>query len=194
MTNALVQKLRFEPATHDRWSDIELLFGSRGACGGCWCMTWRIPRKQFVAQRGEQNRSMLRDIVTEGREPGILAYHDERPIGWCAIAPREVYVSLARSRILAPVDDSPVWSVSCLFVTKPYRRKGVSVALLRASVRFARRHGAKIVEGYPQDLGKGVLPDAFVWTGIRGAFDQAGFQEVARRSPKRPIMRNSTGK
>lgn len=157
-------------------------------------MTWRVPRKQFVAQRGEQNRTMLLGIVREGCEPGILAYHDGRPIGWCAIAPRQVYVSLARSRVLAPIDDSPVWSVSCLFVIKPYRRKGVSVALIRAAVKFAGRRGAKIVEAYPQDLSNGVLPDAFVWTGIGSAFHRAGFREVARRSPKRPIMRKLTGK
>lgn len=152
-------------------------------------MCWRLPRAQFHRQKGAGNRAALRHIICTGMEPGILAYARGEPVGWCALAPRQNYPALGRSRALAPLDAKPVWSVSCLFVTKRYRKQGVSVALLKAAVRFARARGAKIVEGYPHDLGGAKLPDAFVWTGILPAFVKAGFQEAARRSPKRPIMR-----
>lgn len=182
-------ELTFQPATPDRWSDLEGLFGERGACGGCWCMFWRLPRKQFDAGKGSANRRALKTIVRSGAEPGVLAYRGDEPIGWCAIAPREEYVALERSRILQPVDDRPVWSISCLFIKKPYRRQGVSSKLLRAAVDFAANHGAKIVEGYPVEPGSQKLPDPFLWHGIPSAFLKAGFKEVLRRSKSRPIMR-----
>jgi GNAT superfamily N-acetyltransferase len=179
----------FHPLTADRWGDLERLFGERGACGGCWCMFWRRPRRVFAAQKGAGNRRAFRRLVASGPPPGILAYVGSDPAGWCALAPREAYSSLARSRVLAPVDDRPVWSVTCFFVARPHRRSGLSVSLLRAAVDHARRRGARIVEGYPVEPKKGAMPDAFAWTGLASAFRAAGFHEALRRSASRPIMR-----
>jgi GNAT superfamily N-acetyltransferase len=185
------KKFEFLPATLERWNDLEELFGDNGACGGCWCMSWRIPRAEFNRNKGEGNRSALRERVETGPPPGVLAYADGRPVGWCAVAPREAYPALDRSRLFQPVDAQPVWSISCLFVTKSYRRQGLSGRLIEAATRLAGRHGATIVEGYPQ-AGKKRLPDVFVWTGLEQSFVRAGFTEVARRSPNRPILRRQT--
>jgi GNAT superfamily N-acetyltransferase len=181
-------KFDFSPATADRWVDLEALFGSRGACGGCWCMSWRLPRAEFNANKGEGNRLALLELVKAGPPPGLLAYADSKPIGWCAVAPRTAYPALERSRVLRPVDNQPVWSISCIFVVKGYRRQGLSTRLIQAAVEFAKSQGARIVEGYPQTI-EGSLPDAFVWTGLESSFLKAGFIETARRSPKRPILR-----
>lgn len=182
-------ELIFHPCTPARWPDLEELFGERGACGGCWCMFWLLPRKEFDAGKGSGNKRALKKLVSAGREPGILAYIDKEPVGWCALAPREVYVALERSRILKPVDDKSVWSISCLFIKKPYRRKRISVQLLRAAVEFAAKRGAKIVEGYPVEPSMENMPAPFLWHGIPSAFKAAGFEEVLRRSKSRPIMR-----
>jgi len=99
-------------------------------------MFWRVPRKQYEANKGGKNKRAFQKIVTNDEKPGIIAYLGNEPVGWCAVAPRDVYLGLERSRILKPVDDKPVWSVSCLFVRKDYRRKGVSSVLLRAAVEF----------------------------------------------------------
>lgn len=184
-----LSKLRFEPLTPERWSDLETLFGAKGACGGCWCMTWRLTRSEFARGKGESNKRAFKKVVISGEAPGVLAYSGDEPIGWCAIAPRESYPGLTRSRILSPVDQQPVWSVSCFFVAKPFRGRGVTEQLLRSAVKYARSRGARVVEGYPQDLGTGKLPAPFVWTGLLPSFTKAGFKEAARRSPKRPIMR-----
>jgi GNAT superfamily N-acetyltransferase len=182
-------KLEFFPATADRWADLESLFGARGACGGCWCMTWRLPRAEFNRNKGDLNHKALHTLVRKGPAPGVLAYADGKPVGWCAIAPREAYPALERSRILQPVDDKQVWSISCLFIEKSHRRQGLSAKLIQAATKFAKSQGAKIVEGYPQVV-EGSLPAAFVWTGLEQSFINAGFVEVARRSPKRPILRS----
>lgn len=185
--------LVFRPLTAERFRDLEQLFGQRGACGGCWCMWWRLKRSEFERQKGEKNRKALKRIVESGEVPGLLAYADGQPVGWCSVAPREAFGALERSRVLKRVDDRPVWSVVCFFVAKPFRRRGVTVDVLRAAVEYAREHGARIVEGYPIEPKKSPAPDPFVWTGLPSAFRQAGFVEVARRSPTRPIMRFVTG-
>lgn len=182
-------QLRFEPADADHWQDLEELFGERGACGGCWCMFWRLPRREFEASKGTKNRQLLKRIVAKKRPPGVLAYAGDKVIGWCAVAPRSEYVALETSRILKPVDDEPVWSISCLFVRKDHRRKGISSKLLCAAVKFAEAHGAKIVEGYPTEPKNSKMADPFLWHGIASSFLAAGFKEVLRRSATRPIMR-----
>jgi GNAT superfamily N-acetyltransferase len=181
--------LQFYPLTLDRWKDLEDLFGKRGACGGCWCMWWRLTRSQFERQKGSRNKAALKKIVRSGQVPGILTYAQGKSIAWCSVGPRETYPALERSRILKRVDDKPVWSIVCLFVARPFRNKGVSVRMIKAAVNYAKKNGTKIVEGYPMEPKKGRWPDAFIWTGHVSAFRKAGFVEVHRSSPTRPIMR-----
>lgn len=181
--------LRFEPLTAGRWPDLEALFGAKGACGGCWCMAWRKARSDFERDKGNANRASLKALADAGEAPGILAYDGDVPIGWCAVAPREAYVVLERSRVLRRLDDAPVWSISCLFVARGRRNQGVSVALLRAAAAFAAARGATVVEGYPMEPKKGRMPDVFVWTGLLNAFLNAGFHEMPRWSANRPIVR-----
>lgn len=167
------------------------LFGARGACAGCWCMWWRLRRSEWTKNQGAGNKRKLQKLVAAGDEPGVIGYADGEPIAWCAVAPRAEYVALEKSRVLRPVDAQPVWSITCLFVDKRFRRKGVSAKMLAAAAKHARRHGARLVEGYPQAPKHGIMPDVFAFTGLASAFAKAGFEEVARRSPTRPIMRKS---
>jgi len=186
---ASMPALEFHPLTLERWKDLEALFGKQGACGGCWCMWWRLKRSQFEKQKGEENKRALKKIVDSGEIPGLLAYANNQPIAWCSVAPRETYPVLERSRRLKRIDDQPVWSVVCFFVAKPLRRKGVTVKLLRAVVEYVKEQGARIVEGYPVEPKKTRMPDAFAYTGLVSTFRKAGFVEVLRRSETRPIMR-----
>lgn len=179
--------LSFQPLTPARWKDLEDLFGAKGACGGCWCMFWRLTRADFTKGKGEGNRRAFKKVITKSA-PGILAYVDGQPAGWCAVAPRAEYPALQRSRVLASLDDQAVWSISCFFVARRFRRRGLALPLLQAAVDFVKRRGGTMVEGYPVDPASRTA-DAFVWTGLASTFKRAGFKECARRSPTRPIMR-----
>ena len=152
-------------------------------------MWWRRTSGDFSRGKGAGNRAALRRLVAKGPPPGLLAYVDGEPAGWCALAPREAYTRLERSRVLKSIDDRPVWSVPCFFVARPHRGAGVTVRLLRAAAAHARRQGARILEGYPTDTRDRRSPDVWVFTGLLPAFQKAGFREVARRSRTRPIMR-----
>jgi GNAT superfamily N-acetyltransferase len=180
--------LKILPLTSDRWDDFVQLFGKNGACAGYWCMWWRFPRANWIRNKGDGNKKAIQKLVKSGEVPGLLSYVEGEPVGWCAIAPRGDYPRLANSRILRPVDDQPVWSINCFFVAQPFRRRGVTVELLKAAVGFVRKRGGKILEGYPVESRK-QQADAFVYTGLASAFRKTGFKEVSRRSPTRPIMR-----
>lgn len=181
--------LATSPLTPERWPDFETVMGPKGGCGGCWCMLWRRRKADYDKSVGDGNREDIRAIVEGGEEPGLLAYENDRPVGWISLAPRERFVRLETSRVLKPVDDRPVWSVSCFLVAKDCRNRGVAEALLRGACTFARQRGASILEGYPIEPKTRPYPAAYAWTGFASVFRRASFEEVARRSDTRPIMR-----
>ena len=178
----------FSPLTSYNWNDFVELFGNKGACGGCWCMNWRLKAAEYNLTKGEGNKKAMKKLLKKS-SPGILAYAKDKAIGWCAVATRDEYIRLETSKILKPVDDKKVWSISCFFIAKQFRGKGLSVLLLKAAVDFAISKGASIVEEYPTESANGHMADVFVWTGIASTFQKAGFKEVVRRSKARPIMR-----
>lgn len=184
------KELSIKPIKRNLWTDFEELFGPNGACAGCWCMFWKLRGKAYDEAKGWETRQMHKSIVDAGVVTGLLAYWRGDVVGWIAVEPREAYPKLAHSRVLKPVDGKPVWSVTCFFVAKQARRQGITVELLRAAVDYVRQQGGKIVEGYPVETDADV-PAPFVYTGTASAFLQAGFKEVARRSPTRPIFRFS---
>jgi len=185
--------LEIFPLDINRWEDFETLFGERGACGGCWCMSWRLKRSVFENQKGDRNKRAMRKLVEQKEKVGLLAYIDNKPIGWCAVAPREVYLKLENSRILKRIDNEPVWSITCFFIAKPYRRKGISLELLKGVIKHVEANKVKIIEGYPVVPYNEKIPAAFAWTGFPSVFEKAGFVVAERRSKSKPIMRYYTG-
>lgn len=184
----MTTELSFKPLKRNLWTDFEELFGPNGACAGCWCMFWKLRGKAYEEVRGYETRQMHKSIVDSGVSTGLLAYLHGEVVGWIAVEPRESYPRLAHSRTLKPVDEQPVWSVTCFFIAKKFRRQGITVELLRAAVEYVRKQGGKIVEGYPVDAQTN-MPAPSIYTGTASAFQQAGFKEVARHTPTRPIFR-----
>jgi GNAT superfamily N-acetyltransferase len=184
----MTTELSFRPLNRNLWNDFEELFGLNGACAGCWCMFWKLRGKAYDEARGYTARQMHKTIVDKGNPTGLLAYLHGEVVGWVAVEPRSAYEKLAHSRTLKPLDDQPVWSVTCFYVAKSYRRQGIAVELLKAAIEHVKRQGGEIVEGYPVDTNKD-MPAPFIYTGTASAFQQAGFKEVARNTPTRPIFR-----
>jgi GNAT superfamily N-acetyltransferase len=151
-------------------------------------MWWRVSAAEFSEEAGAGLRRRFEAIVSEGREPGLLAYRHGQPVGWVAVAPREEFGRMQRSPTVKPVDDTPVWAVNCFYVDREHRRTGVARALLDAAVAFARQRGATAVEGIPTDTAGGRRQSSDVYTGTMAMFESAGFVEIARRGA-RPVVR-----
>jgi GNAT superfamily N-acetyltransferase len=179
--------LTIRPVTPDLWPALEHLFGNWGASNGCWCMYWRLGG----AYRGrrEQNKAALQRIVRRGPSPGLLAFSGDLPVGWCQLTPRDALPWLDRMRWFQRVDDLPVWSVSCFFVRRDYRRQGIMAQLIGAAVKTAKRAKAPGLEAYPIDT-SAANSSSNIFVGTAAPFARAGFKEVARRAPSRPIMRH----
>jgi GNAT superfamily N-acetyltransferase len=181
-------KFTVHPLTPDLWPALEDLFGKGGASNGCWCMYWRIGSGYYKRAR-EKNKMALRQIVKHGPPPGLLAFDGDRAVGWCQLTPREDLPWLAQARFFERVDDAPVWSLSCFYVRRGYRKQGVMSALIAAALQAAKRLRAPAVEAYPVDTAR---PESTsnLFTGTVSTFLRAGFKVVARRVPARPILRH----
>lgn len=178
-------ELKIRPLTPDLWPALEDLFGENGACNGCWCMNWRIGAAYHKRPR-ELNKAALHEIVKRGPPPGLLAFQGDLAVGWCQLTPRDALPWLNRAWRLRRVDDVPVWSISCFYIRKGYRKRGVTSALIAEALKAAKSAGAPALEAYPLDAG---LTNSSSWTGYASTFARAGFGIVGRHSPPRPIMR-----
>jgi GNAT superfamily N-acetyltransferase len=181
--------IEITPLTSERWSDFEELFGEHGAYGGCWCMWWRLSRREFEEKHGEKNRLEMKAIVESGEIPGILCYEDGKTVGWCSVAPRDHFPSLNRSPVLKRIDDTPVWSIVCFFVAAEHREKGLIQRLLRGAIDYVQSQGGKVIEAYPTIQKGDRLPPVSIFMGSPSMFEKAGFIECARPSKRKIIMR-----
>ncbi|MGH2573383.1 MAG: GNAT family N-acetyltransferase [Actinomycetota bacterium] len=183
-------KLEVHPLTRDRWKDLVELFNRPGGSivRGCWCMYYR--KTGWGAGPSERNKRALKSLVVSGTVPGLIGYEGGSAVGWISLGPREDYEKLRRSPVMKPVDDKPVWSIVCLYVEPRARGRGVSEALLKGAIEYARSRGATLLEPYPVDKSERSHSD-FMWFGAKRMYDRAGFKEVARRKETRPVMRKS---
>jgi GNAT superfamily N-acetyltransferase len=181
------------PLTPERWPDLEAVFNARGCsvARGCWCMFYRGSGRQVLpdgVSRREANKCALKALAASDPPAGLIGYRGKVPVGWVTLGPREDYRRLQRSPVARPVDDQPVWSIVCFVVPAPYRHQGVATALLAGAIRYARRRGVRLLEAYPVDK-PGRSHDDWLWHGAKSMYDHAGFHEVARRKPTRPVVR-----
>ena len=182
------------PASADRWADVERVMQTPGDPETCWCQVFRVPRDDWDARSTEQNRADLRALVAEGVRPGLVAYDDGEPIGWCSVAPLEQLVRIAAAPFIAAArpdgdDLAGRWVVSCFVVTEAARGAGLVEILLEAAVSFARAQGATAVEAIPLDVAAAteVTPD-HLFGGTLTAFEGAGFEPGGRVGPDRVLV------
>jgi GNAT superfamily N-acetyltransferase len=188
-----------QPLTPDRIADLATLFDQGGDPKWCWCAYFRVRGRDWTNSTAAENREVLATAAAEGEggdhAPGLVAYADGAVVGWVSVGPREDYERLAFSKVLAPLDDVPVWSIVCFVVGRRSRGQGVAAQLLAAAIDYARDHGATTLEAYPLDVPEGSrIPSANAYHGTLAMFEKAGFTVVERRqwnasSPVRPIVR-----
>ncbi len=185
--------LTVRPLRQDDWPVIETLFGQKGACGGCWCMLWRLPRggKLWEENKGAKNKRAFKKLVTTSRVHGCLAFSGREPVGWCCVGPRGDFPRLERTKALQTQWGERTWSLTCFYVRAGWRHRGVATALLKEAVKVARENGAKELEAYPvrpkQD-GSGEIPAAFAWTGVPSLFEKQRFRKVTPPGNSRDIF------
>jgi GNAT superfamily N-acetyltransferase len=185
-----LNQLTFEPLTKSNWSKFLILFGKNGACGNCWCMYYRLSRPDFhEGKYNDSNKNAMKEIVWADKPSGILAFYEGEAIAWCAFAPREDFIKLEKSRVHKRIDNKKVWSIPCLFISKNFRRSGISVELLKGAINYARLNNIEIIEAYPTIPTKEKLPDSFLWVGLYKSFERAGFEIVDRTSKNSPTVR-----
>lgn len=191
MTNENKLNLTFKPLTPGNWDDFVELFGKNGACGGCWCMSFREKRAEFLKLKGDGNKQAMKNLV-EHQFTGLMAYDRDKAVAWCSMSPREQFIRIANARMMKLVDNIPAWSIPCLFIKKQYRKQGVSVELLEAAIDYAKKNNIQILEAYPVTPYQDPMPPAFAWTGLLSAYEKAGFKIVAQCSKSKFIVRYDT--
>ena len=192
--------LRILPANEASWDELQAVFGERGEAHRCQCQWFKTRAAEWRALSVEERAGRLRAQTDCGHPDaeattGLIAYLDEEPVGWCAVEPRTEYPRLLTSRIPwsgreESKTDEGVWVVSCFATRVGYRRQGVGKALAAAAVDFARKRGARALEGYPIAVQPG---QEFTWgelyVGSRSMFADAGFRQVSRPTERRVVMR-----
>jgi len=182
-------KLSFQVLSSSNFKDFEYLFKEKGACKGCWCMQCRLQADEFELGKGDGNRLAMKALVDSGQTTGIIVYNENEPIGWCSLGNREDFHRLSQSHVLQRSGEEQVWIVSCLFIRKNWRRRGVKRALLRYLIDHCAAKGAKVLESHQCNSAFSKYPDAFAWTGIEKAYEAVGFVKVGSVTEKKPIMR-----
>ena len=172
-------------ATPDRFEDVAALLGPRREdAPACWCLYFRLTSAEFSALKGRERPDYLESLCARDDSPGMVAYLDGNPVGWCALGPRHEMGRLERSRTIPKVDDLPVWSVVCFVVRPGYRRRGVARTLLDGAIEYARSRGAIALEGYPVDTGGKRISATFAYVGTTTLFERAGFHRVVETAAR----------
>ncbi len=185
--------LRIQELTPDLWPAFEKLFGSNGACGGCWCMYWRLEKgESWDLLKGPAAKRQMKRLIADGKAHGALAFIDDEPVGWASFGPRGDYPRLNRARTLACDDVEAVWSVPCFYIQREHRGTGVATALLRFTLAALKQRRVLIAEGYPvkPTLDGAPSPAAFAWTGTRALFEKCGFEPVGHAQTAKQRFRH----
>lgn len=181
--------IQLKPLTPATWALFETLMGEKGGCGGCWCMAFRLSSKEFTANKYAGNKRLMKGIVAGGRPVGLIAVLNNAPVGWIALAPREDHPRIDNSRSFKRIDDMPVWSITCFFIRKDWRRRGLSRLLIGAVVEYARQQKIRALEAYPMIPYDTKAPAAFLWTGVLSAFLANSFRVVRQSWKSRAMVR-----
>jgi GNAT superfamily N-acetyltransferase len=182
-------KLSFAWLSAANWQEFETLMGEKGGCGNCWCMYFRLPYRDFQANKPDGNKKLMKQLVNKALPQGLIASMNKEPVGWIALAPREDYMRLGNSRSFKRIDDKPVWSITCFFIKKGFRHMGLSGELIKGAIDLARKKKIRTLEAYPAIPYDKNTPHPFLWVGVLSSFIKNGFSIVRQSSKSRAMVR-----
>ncbi len=172
-------RLEFHPVTSERWSDFEGLFECKGSPHYCWCMLWRTNENKEALPGKAGKKASMKSRVANGTPIGLLAYSDHDPVAWCSVAPRNTYKPLDGDEL-----EGKVWSITCFFIKRPFRKMGVTSELIAAAIDYAKANGAQYVESYPVETDS----PTYRYMGLMPNFEQVGFQFAKKAGSRRNVM------
>ena len=187
------RQIKLEPLTKTNWKAFEELMGEKGGCGHCWCMLFRLPYKEFQSNNPDGNKKLMKGIVSSSKPTGLIATYENEAIGWMALAPREDYIKIENARSLKRIDDKPVWSITCLFIKKEFRRMGVSQIMIKGAIEYAQKNNIRILEAYPVIPYDEKVPPPFLWVGVLSTFTRNGFKIVRQNGKSKAMVRKEVG-
>ena len=187
--NDIRSNLKLQPLTVDNWHLFEEVMGEKGGCGGCWCMYFKLSAKDFPNDKYEGHKGRMYDLVKAAKPTGLIATYNKRAVGWIAFAPRKDYIRIENSRAFKRIDDKPVWSITCFFIKKEFRKMGLSEQMVKGIVDYARKKKIKTLEAYPAIPYSDKVPPPFLWVGILSAFTKNGFEVVQQNGKSRTMVR-----
>ncbi len=165
------------------WPDFETLFESRGGPKNCWCVLWRPTGAPKAKMDKASRKAAMMACVNSGDPVGLLAYVDEAPVAWCSVGPRHQFTNLGGAEDYP--DAARVWSLTCFFVKRAARRKGLSDRLIEAALAYAHDNDATHLEAYP------VQPESpsYRFMGFVAQFEKHGFERVGQAGKRRHVYR-----
>ena len=176
-----IKDVKIKPVNKTNWADFEALFEAKGGPKYCWCMAWRMTKEELKQNTSACRKEFIKQRVWSKIPIGLLAYVHKEPIGWCSIAPRDTYERLGGDESL-----EKVWSITCFYIKKEFRKKSLTPFLIENAIQYARKKGAKYLEAYP------VEPDSpsYRFMGFIKTFKKAGFEFVKKAGTRRHVMIN----
>lgn len=177
--------IEVHPAVTERFDDVAAILAPKDPhAPACWCLSYRVPGGEHRDLAPAERPARLRRYAEEGTPPGVVAYVDGAPAGWCSVSPRSSHHRLQRSRTIPTVDDADPWSIVCFVIRPAFRGRGLALHLLEGAIAFARDRGATVLESYPIDPAGARVSSAFAYVGTTALFESVGFERVLATSSR----------
>jgi ribosomal protein S18 acetylase RimI-like enzyme len=183
------ERIAVRPATPERWDDVVQVFESGAIANRCWCQWVRKTQQQARDDGSDGNRASLRVLIEDRKTPGVIAYQQGEPVGWCSVGSKGSFGRLSRSQALTPSDADPspdgTWATLCFYVAPSHRGGGVARSLLQGALAYARQMGATAYEAYPVRTEGRKLNNDSAYPGTDQMLADEGFHEIPGASSRR---------
>jgi hypothetical protein len=184
MNNLSIKELYMET-----WKDFERLVQKHnGVWGGCWCRYFHPTPPEKIESK-EDARSYKLSLVKEDKSHAALVYDADTCVAWCQYGPPEELPNIMHKKEVESKMTIPDWRITCIFVDRDFRKKGLSLFALNGALELIKKSGGGVVESYPQDTEGKKISNSFLYNGTKEIFEIAGFNFEGKKGKNHCIMR-----